>query len=163
MKKQCENFGPLLSAYLVGELHHKEHRMVREHLKTCNECRQLAHDLEETGDMVKSVLSSEPLPDVDFDGIWGEIETQVLFGPPFRQKIIKGIVRPAVWLPASLVTAAVAILVFMVPVVREQAPTKLSRVESVYSSTGQVMVLQTATSSQPLIWILPEAGKGAGS
>jgi hypothetical protein len=49
------------------------------------------------------------------------------------------------------------------PVPQEQVPMELSRVESVYSQTGSVMVLQTATRGQPLVWILPEAGKGVGS
>ena len=163
MKKECENLGPRLSAYLDGELSEEEQEKVKRHLETCYVCRQLISEPEETGGILKTALSPGPEPEVDLTGVWEEIQERAHFGPTIWQRIKKLFWKPSVWLPVSVATAAAVLLVFMFPMKRAQAPMELSRVESVYSRTGQVMLLQTAKSGQPLIWILPEAKKEVSS
>ena len=96
---------------------------------------------------------------MDLTGVWEEIEAQIQYGPSSWQKITKLIGKPKVWLPAAVVATAAALLVFLLPISLKHPPVELSRVESVYSRTGKVMVLKTPTSGRPLIWILPGAEK----
>jgi len=163
MKKECEDLGPMLSAYLDGELPDEDRKKVDEHLETCQVCRELVRELAATGSLVKDTLSREVPPEVDLTGVWEEIETQVFPQPPLWQKIKSLVGRPVVWLPAAVASAAAAAMVFVLPMSREQAPMAISRVESVSSHTGQVMMLQTASTGRPLIWILPAPNKEASS
>jgi anti-sigma factor RsiW len=163
MKIQCETFGPRLSAYLDGELADKERQEVQEHLKTCEKCQQLVREMKETAGILKDMRTQSAESQVDLTGVWEEIEARVDFGPTIWQRMRKRVWKPVVWVPAVVAAASVALLVLIRPVPQEQVPMELSRVESVYSQTGSVMVLQTATRGQPLIWILPETGKGGAS
>ena len=163
MKKECEDLAPmLLSAYLDGELPDGDRKKVDKHLQTCHACQQLVSELELTGSLVKDTLSREVPPEPDLTGVWEEIEAQMFAQPPVWQRIKSVVRRPVVWLPAAVASAAAA-LVFILPMPREQAPMAISRVESVSSQTGQVMMLQTASTGQPLIWILPAPDKEASS
>ena len=163
MKIQCETFGPQLSAYLDGELADKERQEVQEHLKICEKCQQLVREMEETTGILKDMRTQSAEPQVDLTGVWEEIEARVDFGPTIWQRIRKRVWKPVIWVPAVVAAASVALLVLIRPMPQEQLPMELSRVESVYSQTGSVMVLQTAKRGQPLVWILPETGKGVGS
>jgi len=100
---------------------------------------------------------------VDLSGVWEEIEAQVNFGPSLWQRLKSQIERPVIWLPTAVATAAVVLLAFVLPFHTVHPPVEMSSVESVYSRTGQVMVLQTAKTGQPVIWILPEMQKEVGS
>ena len=100
-------------------------------------------------------------PGVDLDGVWQEIEGQFGAGVTIGQKVRSLFGKPKVWIPAAAATFASALLIFILTATREPARLEMSRVESVYSQTGQVMVMQTASSGQPLIWILPQLGKEA--
>lgn len=163
MEEICENLGARLSAYLDGELSEKEREEVKRHLETCQVCQELAQELEETGTILKKAHSSASELGVDLTGVWEEIEERAHFGPSLWQRIKKVVDRPVVWVPATFATATAALLVFMLPVLKQQVPMELSRVESVYSRTGNVMILKTAESGRPLIWILPAKGKGVSS
>lgn len=163
MKKECEDLGPRLSAYLDGELPDEDREKVEKHLQACHACRLLVRELEMTGSLVKDTLFRELPPEPDLTGVWEEIETQVFPQPPLWQRIKSLVGRPVVWLPAAVASAAAVALVFVLPMSREQAPMAISRVESVSSHTGQVMMLQTASTGQPLIWILPAPDKEASS
>jgi anti-sigma factor RsiW len=163
MEKECEDLGPMLSAYLDGELPDEDREKVDKHLETCQVCRELVSEFEMTGSLVKDTLSREVPPEMDLTRVWEEIETQVFSRPPLWYRIKSVVRRPVVWLPAAVASAAAAALVFVLPMHREQAPMAISRVESVSSQTGQVMMLQTASTGQPLIWILPAPDKEASS
>lgn len=163
MKTECEDLGPRLSALLDGELPEAERLDVEAHLKTCETCQQLARELGEIVVFLKDTPAPRDQAEVDLTGVWEEIESQLDFGPTIWQRIKMLIGKPVLWVPAAVAAASVAMVVFMRPVPQEQIPGGLSRVESVYSQTGSVMVLQTAKRGQPLVWILPEAGKGVGS
>lgn len=163
MKIQCETFGPRLSAYLDEELPDKERQEVQEHLKTCEKCQQLVREMEETAGILKDMRTQSVEPQVDLTGVWEEIQARVDFGPTIWQRMRKRVWKPVVWVPAVVAAASIALLVLIRPVPQEQILGGLSRVESVYSRTGSVMVLQTAKRGQPLVWILPETGKGVGS
>jgi len=163
MKKECEDLAPMLSAYLDGELPDEDRKKVEKHLQACNACRLLVSELAATGSLVKDTFSREVLPEVDLTGVWEEIEAQAFSRPPLWHMIKSMVGRPVVWLPAAVASAAAAALVFVLPMPKEQAPMAISRVESVSSHTGQVMMLQTASTGQPLIWILPAPDKEANS
>ena len=163
MKKECEDLAPMLSAYLDGELPDEDRKKVEKHLQTCHSCRELVRELAATGSFVKDTLSRELPPEPDLTGVWENIETQVFPQPSLWQKIKSLVGMPVVWLPAAVASAAAAALVLVLPMPREQAPMAISRVESVSSHTGQVMMLQTASTGQPLIWILPAPDKEANS
>ena len=163
MKNECVKLGPRLSAFLDGEMPEEERHKIESHLATCQACRQLADELEETADIIKSTLPPGPVPEVDLSGVWEEIEAQVDFGPTVWQRIKGQIERPVIWLPTAVATAAVVLLAVVLPFHSVHPPVEMSSVESVYSRTGQVMVLQTARSGQPVIWILPQMQKEVGS
>jgi len=151
--------GPRINACIDGELDEKDRQDVEQHLESCPSCRQLRFELEQVGDMIKDGLSPDTVPDIDLTGVWENIQSQIKFGPSVWQRLKELIGKPAVWLPTAVATAAVAMLVFLLPIPKQQPQMAQSRVESVYSRSGQVMVMETAKSSQPLIWILPEAEK----
>lgn len=163
MEDKHEHLGPMLTAYLDGELPEKEHKEVEAHLKSCESCRALARELQETTDILKSAYATKAEPPVDLTGVWEEIEARVKFGPSLWQRVWQFFERPIVWLPAASVAAAAILLVLLLYPVHKQVPIQISQVESVYSSSGQVMVLQTARQGNPLIWILPGPGKEGGS
>lgn len=163
MEEICENLGPRLSAYLDGELSEKEREEIKRHLETCQACQELAQELAETAAFLKNAHTPASDLGVDLTGVWEEIEERAYFGPSLWQRIKKLVDKPVVWVPATFATAAVALLVFMLPVLKQQVPMELSQVESVYSRTGNVMILKTAESGRPLIWILPAKGKGVSS
>jgi anti-sigma factor RsiW len=163
MKKECEDLGPRLSAYLDGELPDEDRKKIDKHLETCQVCSELVSELAATGSLVKDTLSREVPPEPDLTGVWEEIEARVFAQPPVWQRIKSVVRRPVVWLPAAVASAAAAALVFVLPIPREQIPMAISRVESVSSHTGQIMMLQTASTGQPLIWILPAPDKEASS
>ena len=104
-------------------------------------------------------FSGEQEPDVDLSGVWEEIESQLDFRPSVWKRLKEGIGRPVVWIPTAFAATAAALLIFLLPMPKKQMPMTVSQIESVYSQTGQVMVMQTASSGQPLIWILPRPEK----
>jgi anti-sigma factor RsiW len=81
MKKECEDLGPRLSAYLDGELPDEDRKKVDKHLQICHACRQLVSELEMTDSLVKDTLSCELSPEPDLTGVWEEIEAQVFSRP----------------------------------------------------------------------------------
>ncbi|MCD6271791.1 MAG: zf-HC2 domain-containing protein [Deltaproteobacteria bacterium] len=165
MDKECIYISGRLNAYSDMELSEKEHREVESHLETCSKCRIILAELKKTGTVIKNALSFDEA-DIDFSGIWKKIESNTNFRPPLWQRIIKFTVKPVVWMPAAFAGAAAGLLIYFLPGFftgsDKPTPALVSRVESVYSSTGQVMVIRTAKSGSPLIWILPETDKEAG-
>ena len=154
-----------LSAYSDKELSEEKGREVEIHLETCRKCRTKLGELEKAGTAIKTVLSCDEA-DIDFSGIWEKIESNMDFRPSLWQRITRFTGKPVVWMPAAFAGAAACLLICFFPNFHSgqgrQTPLQVSRVESVYSSTGQVMVMQTAKSGSPLIWILPETDKEAG-
>ena len=163
MEEICKDLSPRLSAYLDGELPAKEREKVKRHLETCQACQELAQELEKTGTILRNAHSPASESQVDLIGVWEEIEERTHFGPSLWQRMKNLVEKPIVWVPVTVATAAIALLVFMLPVLKGQSIMELSRVESVYSRTGRVMVLKTPESGRPLIWILPESGKEISS
>ena len=161
--KECEKIIPSLTAFIHSELSDSEREAVDRHLQACHACKQLAHELETTSVVIRGTKTSCPPPEVDLTGVWEEIESQVDFGPGFWHKVKNIFGRPAVWVPAVVASATAAMLFFILPMPKEQLPLQMSRVESVSSQSGQVMVFQTAESSQPIIWIMPGEKKEASS
>ena len=165
MNKECIHISGSLSAYSDKELSEEKHREVERHLKTCPECGMKLAELEDTETLLKTVLSCNEA-NMDFSGIWKKIESNTKFRPSLWKRIIRAVGKPVVWMPAVFAGTAACMLICFLPDFfsgqGRQAPTQTSRVESVYSSTGQVMVMQTAKSCSPLIWILPESNKEAG-
>ena len=131
-------------------------------MKTCKICRQKVHELEEITQLLKDTLSISNEPEIDLTGVWEKIEPKINFSPSIWERFIKWIKKPVVWVPVTTAATTFAILLCLLPVQKKQISAEMSRIESVYSKTGQVMALQTAASGQPIIWILPEAGKEAG-
>ncbi len=187
MTERCKTIEPRLTAYLEKELPAAERLDVATHLRDCEGCRQALCQLEETLAFLKQAYDSYPLPEVDLDQAWKEIEAKVNFGPSRWEKFLELFKRPMIWGP-SIAMAAVVLMFFvrlnvqdrqettesvaLVPVEKalppepEQplnestdGPVRVCQVESVYSRSGNVMLLQTAGSGQPLIWILPEKKK----
>ncbi len=165
MKKECKSISGRLGAYSDKELPEEKRREVERHLKTCRKCTVKLVELEAAGAAIKTALSCNEA-DMDFSGIWKKIESNTKFKPSLWQRIIRAVGKPVVWMPAVFAGAAACLLICFLPNFffgqGRQVPTQTSRVESVYSSTGQVIVMQTAKSCSPLIWILPESNKEAG-
>ena len=165
MNKECIYISGNLSAYSDNELPKEKYREIKKHLETCTECKVILNELEKTGATIKTAFSCDDA-DIDFSGIWEKIESNTDFRPSLWQRIIRFRCKPVVWMPAVFAGAAACLLICFMPNFHagpdSRTPMQASRVESVYSSTGQVMVMQTAKSGNPLIWILPGADKEAG-
>ncbi len=163
MAKTFDNHGPQLSAYLDGELSERGRKEVEAHLESCGTCRDLAHQLAEIDAVLNKARSPSAESGMDLTGVWENIVEGANIGPSRWQRIRRLFEMPFVWVPTTFVTAAVAFLLFVPTAPKHPAPTAFSRVESVYSRTGNVMVLQTAKSGRPLIWILPKKEKEVNS
>lgn len=148
----------LLSAYLDGELSEKDQSAVTIHLKTCEDCRALMTDLQETKSAVHAAFSAEPVPEVDFTGMWDRIRDNVRTFEPRRQGGLRRYFkRPAFLVPAGGAVAALLLVLSVLPITREQRPAQLTKIESVSPQSGSVLLLETHQSRQPLIWIIPES------
>lgn len=187
--KHCEKLEQKISAYLDGELSDAEYDEIEAHLDSCAGCQEYYRELESAQNILRQNVSFELPPGVDKDRMWRNIESQITIPQPsFWERLKKKVVMPAVWVPAAVASAAVAMLFFISPVSKEMSPiqtasveppvqedpvsveptpmeqaVQLSRIESVSSQSGQVMVLQTASTGQPIIWIIPTKEEGAKS
>jgi len=162
MNTSCEELEHELTAFVDGELPAERRKVIEKHLTICPTCRKETDELEKTTLFLKDVYSSDEGPAVDLSGLWEKIESQIDFRPTIWQRLKERFQKPIVWIPATVATAAIALLILFMPFSKQPVPVGLISVESVYSQTGQVMIMKTAKSGQPLIWILPGAGKEAG-
>lgn len=154
----CKNIQQRIAAYIDGELPGDQHQEVVFHLESCHLCKQYMQEIKETDVLLRENISFDLPPEVDLSGVWDAVEEKVDFRPGFLQRLKDWATRPIVWLPAVVAAGATA-LIFILPVSQRQSVVQISRVESVSSQTGQVMILQTAESGQPLIWIISENKK----
>lgn len=143
-----------ISAYQDGELSPAEAEEVQKHLETCEACRKLLAEYREITALMKEVLSEEPSELIDQDALWAKIEPNIQCRPSLWDRFLGWIRVPFVWAPAAVAAAAAVLFFVVVPLQNTQAPLTTSRVESVYSSSGMVMVLKTPQSGQPLVWIM---------
>lgn len=163
MDDLCKNTQQHLTAYIDSEISADKQLEIDTHLHSCHHCRQYMRDLQETDVLVRESISFEMPPEVDLAGVWEAMVKNVVFRTSWLQRLKDWASRPIVWLPAVVAAGATAALVFVLPLPQQQSIGQISRVESVSSRAGQVMVFQTAESSQPLIWIMPENKKEASS
>ncbi|MBS3759058.1 MAG: zf-HC2 domain-containing protein [Desulfobacterales bacterium] len=160
MTSICEDIAYKLSAYLDNELGEAEKNRVEAHLENCPSCRGSFRELKKSSDLVSARLSVQP--SVDFDKAWQHIEPEIRRRPAIRRYLRAFIVKPGFWIPASAaatVGAAALFFALCLPVYKSQRPVSLSHVESVSSKSGSVMVLHTAKTSQPIIWIMEKSPK----
>lgn len=163
MDDLCKKIQQRIAAYIDGELPGNEHQELEAHLQSCRLCKKYEQETRETDALLRENISFDLPPEVDLTRIWEKIEPQIDFKPGFLQKLKGLFAKPAVWVPAIIAAGATAAVMFVVPVSQQQSPLQMSRVESVSSQTGQVMVFQTAESSQPIIWIMSGEKKEASS
>ena len=156
MKKKCEDMAPLISAYLDGEGSETDRHEAEKHLEECENCQKFARELNITGQFIKEALlenvESEWRPDFDCEGTGAQID---IWGT-IRERVKRLIEKPIVWMPAAVAAAAMVLMLFSLPFENSKAPVEVSKVESVFSRSGKVMILQTGKTGQPIIWILPE-------
>lgn len=160
MTSVCDEITYKLSAYLDNELPDEEKSKVEAHLKACPSCQRSLQKLKKSSELIATALSARPA--VDFDKAWENIEARIHSRPTIWQYLRAFMARPGFWIPAGAagaVGAVAMLLVLCLPIYKSQPPANLSRVESVSSKTGRIMVLQTAKTSQPLIWIMENPPK----
>lgn len=171
MKTECRQTELLISFYQDGELEEAEMKRLSEHIKACLQCRRRFESLEWTAKITRSALSSPPA--VDYDDIWDGIQLHIRRGEMdnaragagqhlllFLRRMKSSFFRPVILAPAFAVCAAAVVILLCLPHFFRPAEIPLaSSVESVSSRTGSVMIMQTATTSQPIIWILEKPSK----
>jgi len=164
-KRTCQDYGPKISAYIDGELSREEQIDLERHLEKCENCRRLQKELLQTSSLIKTALSDETVPQVDFEAIWKAIESKGCCRPSLWQRLKAVIKRPVVFLPAAAASAAAAALLLFLHPAPPPHPTSLatSQVESFSCQEGQVMVFQNEETGQPIIWIFPAPEKEARS
>ena len=150
--KKCKDRAPEISALIDGELPEKKALELERHLKICSECKCLYEELIKTSDLIAESYSHAS--GIDLSGVWKNIEAGFEPQTKLLAKIISIIFRPMVWLPAAAVAAA--LLLFVMPGGKINGLPEISRVESVYSETGRVIMVKTAQSKNPVIWIMPD-------
>ncbi len=161
MIEQCLGMAEKISALQDGELATEERIQVEEHLRICQRCRQLLHDYQEIISLTGEALCPNQTRQVDWDAMWNEIEAAGLPGPS-PWKGLAGFFRSrSCWLRAGVAAACAGVVAAALFTLWSPGRDVLlpgSRVESVASVTGQVMMLQTSD-GQPIIWILPDKGR----
>ena len=163
MKDKCESLAPKISAYQDGELPPGEKREIEKHLAACDKCSQLLGEYRRTASIMETVLSEVPGDKIDLDILWGEIEGNIKCRPSVMERLTKWIRKPLILVPTAVAVAAAVLLFVIVPFHGVQPPLAISRVESVYSSSGMVMVLKSPESGQPIVWILADERKDTGA
>lgn len=140
-----------LLAYLHGELDDAEIANIEAHLEKCWHCQNQIKTFQEASSLISHTLSSEP--QMDYNKIWRNIEAEACPKSPIRNWLATFFHRPLFWAPA--VVAATLMLTLLVPGSKDTPELSVATlVESVSATSGNVMILQTAKSGQPVIWIL---------
>lgn len=157
MTLRCVDLTNKFTAYIDDELSEEEENRIDEHLNFCPNCRRQLERLRKSSGLVSAALSAKSA--ADFDKIWRNIESQIRCRSSVWQNLCSYISKPLFWIPASATVAVVLLLASYLPVFRSPHPVSLSRVESVFSKTGDIMLFETAKTSQPIIWIVEKTPK----
>lgn len=153
MNDICSKMKLKISFYIDGELQAEDKQNLEQHLEACPQCREYLHELQQTSNIISEALSSRP--EINFDKVLQNIksEIQAPTQPSLLQRISDWVKMPRIWVPATaMMCTAALILSFNLLVFESPEGIQISRVESVSSQSGQVMVLKTAQTQQPLIW-----------
>lgn len=182
MKTCCNESSLALSFYMDGELEPSEMKRLSAHIKSCAACRQKIDAMGQTEGIIRDALSFPP--SIDFDAVWegvqrnihaikseaiksGAIKSGAAKPRPvesFLSRIMQSIFRPLVLAPAVAACAAAFLIVFCSPYFSRHGDiVRQSSVESVSTRTGSVLIMQTATTRQPIIWILEPPAKEKSS
>ncbi|BBO88013.1 anti-sigma factor family protein [Desulfosarcina ovata] len=162
MNMSCESIENMLAAFIDNELSENDKQRVGAHLKTCTACRELLAELKETNELIMSAADYSDQA-IDFDKMWENIQAQVDFLPTFSDRLRgrweqfkERLKLPAVWIPSAIGAVAAVLVIIFLPMHIGKKPTLVSSVEEVNAGSGQVLMLKTAASGQPLIWYQPE-------
>jgi anti-sigma factor RsiW len=153
-----------LNLYVDGGLLPEEREELERHLSECRTCREDLEVIRRSDKQLKEILSCDNPPEFDLDELWMKInQSTSRHHCSFWERVAEFLSNPAVWIPGAM-TAAAAILLalFLFQGSEKHTSIQVTQVESVYSETGQVMVLQTPSQETPLIWILPGEKKETG-
>jgi len=150
----CERMGPLVSAYIDGEISPQDAAEIERHLAQCAECSRMAADFRAAAEAAQGIL--EP-GDETWDRVWSRIESQVST-PAARPSIIEVIWRRAFWVAAA---AALAIAFYVLaPGGRQVRHTVAGRhadfeiVSIEVASADYTPVLMTTDGGDlPVIWV----------
>ncbi len=160
MNVLCNKRRRQFTAYLDNELPEADKNQIEKHLETCAACRQELRQLKKSAEMLSAALA-EPAA-IDFDQAWQAIEGHIQSRPSLWQRLRTYLSRPRIWVPAGavgVVTAGLLIVAFCWPVFHSPPLARVSRVASVSSKTGNVMVLQSENTQEPIIWIMESTPK----
>jgi anti-sigma factor RsiW len=168
----CDTCQERLSAYLDHELDQALEREVAAHLESCADCAREFQQLQQLGGLLGDLSACADEPALDVEALIRKTRpVRVVQAPTFKERLLEFISRPWTWGPAMALAAATVLVFLALPprtphgpeyAALQPASAASSAVESV-SSDGGVLMLQTAQSGQPLIWILPEQDKEATS
>lgn len=170
----CDTCQERLSAYLDHELDQTLEREVAAHLESCVSCAAQFQDLRQLGGLLGELSACAEQPALDVEALIRTTRpVRVPKVPSLKDRLLEFVSRPWTWGPAMGLAAAAVLVLLALPsreprgpehaALQHAAPHAVtSAVESV-SSDGGVLMLQTAQSGQPLIWILPEQDKEATS
>ncbi len=157
IKKSCEFCLDRLSAFMDKELPPDLEARVRDHLESCPECAQKLQELKRLNSLLGDVTACAEQPVLDIEAMIRKTRPSRVHVPGFGEKALGFLTRPWTWVPAAVIAAA-ALVIMLVPVQTPPGPDHgplVSSVESV-SSDSQIIMMQTAGSGQPLIWITPQ-------
>lgn len=170
----CESCQESLSAYLDHELDQALEREVATHLESCAACAGQFQELQQLGGLLGDLSACAEEPALDVEALIRKTRPVcVPKASSLKDRLLEFISRPWTWGPAMGLAAAAVLVLLALPSREPRGPeyaalqpaaphAVTSAVESV-SSDGGVLMLQTAQSGQPLIWILPEQDKEATS
>ncbi len=160
IKDNCEFCLDRLSAFMDKELDQALEARIRDHLNSCPECAEKLHELNRLNFLLGDVAKCAEQPALDVEAMVRKSRPYQVHTPGFGEKVLGFLTRPWTWVPAAAIAAAI-VLVMLLPVQTPPGPDHgplVSSVESV-SSDSQVIMMQTAGTGQPLIWITPQKHK----
>ena len=166
MQYGCNSFPDELDRYMDNEMTNAERQAVINHLESCSKCREQLNDLQELDSLLKQV---KELPEVegDMQANWAALEAKLGLSSdtwnPIRRCwvwIRERFSKPTYWVPSLAATAAACTLIVFLSLPTREPVKTLSQVElQPVPKMGQVMILKTEVSKEPILWIYPSMKK----
>jgi hypothetical protein len=140
----------MISRFYDKELEPDEYIRVKEHIHSCNSCREILNDLENISEQVKEHLSDSVLK-TQFAGIEGDVINCIRHKEkPWFFKLINMLISKKMLVPATAMASIILVfaIFFRTPV--SSGPSAI--VSSLSGDSSSVIIMETPNTRQTILW-----------